>query len=914
MKKLVPTLLITLLLCLSSLWLYAQSFSGKVLDPTDNSPLPGVAVQIVETEQWAVTDSDGFFRFSRLGRGRYTLSFRALGYQSASFGIEVETEQTSNPQLFTLQPMSMELETVTITAREAPIGSVSQLDGYALKHTQPVSLADVLQLVPGQLAANPELGNVAQFTIRQAPAGGAAQRMNALGTALVMDGAPVSNNANLQANVNILNSTAGSLPPFTSVAGRGPDLRQIPADLIESVEVIRGVPSARHGDLTSGAVLVNTKVGAYRPRALLRVNPTVTQFSAGAGKTFGPRQTMNAELDITSALDDPRDDLNRYSRANLQMGWATRLNDRLSLSHRLTLFSTFDETRRGPADDMAQRSNFNRERGLRFNSQGKWKTERAWLSDVQYTFSLSWQHQQSYFQELVTRDIFPVTDATSDTTRAGEFGRSAYLNQTTVDGRPLNLYFRIEAGQPPLRLMGNHRAVWGMEWRHDSNAGNGRQFDPKTPPRQNYSMGDRPRSFSEIPALNQYAFYLTDRWSTLLGDKSLLIEWGFRLDLMNRPPQPELAAQQKAELFVVPAPRLNAALEIWRNWQIRAGYGVMAKMPTLSYLYPNPVFFDLINFNYFAPRPEERLVIMTTRRIVPDTSPLRPYRSQKAEVGIDHRGAPGGWEVSVSAFQERMTDAMQILRQITPLETQRFRAEEFPPGRPPVLHPEPVRTDTFMAPYDRPQNNLAIRNKGVDFNIQTPQIEAIRTAINLNGALLHTRSWQTTPFLDANRAIFSNQFAGRIPLFAEGQGQESVRLNTSLRLIHHIPALKFIVSGLVQTIWIEQNRLFGFEENPFAFIGRDGQIVQLPAEPLSPALFQELGRPINPLNFEWQERPPVWLFNIRLTKEWQPQRGFAFYVNNLVNSRPLFTNNLSGFQVRRAQPEFFFGAEVYYRL
>jgi len=894
---------------------FAQTggFSGFIKDATDSTLLPGVALQVQETGQWAVADDEGYFTFPKLRPGNYTLLARMLGYQTTKFRVNVpSTDVAGEKPTFHLSPMSIELEGVMVTARESTLGSISQLDGYAIQHTQPVSLADVLQLVPGQLAENPELGTAAQFTLRQAPAGAAAQRMNALGTALIMDGAPVSNNANLQTNTNILNNAAGSLPPFSSVAGRGPDLRSVPADLIESVEIIRGIPSARHGDLSSGAVLVNTRVGAYRPRMLVRTNPTVRQLSFGGGKKLGNGDAVNAELDLTTALTDPRNDLEQFTRANLQLGWADKLAG-MKLNHRLTLFTTLDETREAPEDDMARRSNFHRDRGFRFNSQGRWKSESSFFSDLQYIFSLAYQHQESFFQEQITRDIFPVTDAMSDTTRPGEFGRSSYLNQTRVDGKPLNAYLRLEAGHYLPDWLGSHRVVWGAEWRHDSNSGEGRIFDPRTPPRQNYSMGDRPRSYAAIPAMNQLGLYFSDRWGLQIGERSLLVEWGFRADLMPRSAQPELPGRGTEWMFV-PAPRINAALSLGGDWQARAGYGIMAKMPTLSYLYPNPVFFDLVNFNYFAPDPAERLVVLTTRQIVPDTSPLRPYQSRKWEAGLDYRPDQGGWDFSLSLFHEQMNDAYQTLRQILPIPNPKFEAVAFPEGEPPVLSPEPVSVDTFMAAFDLPKNNLAITNQGFDFTLQTPQIEAIRTAFNLTGALLHTRSRQTVPFVDANRAVFSNQFSGRVPVFPAGQGLESMRLNTSLRLIHHIPALKFIVSGLVQTIWLEQNRQFGLTESPEAFIGRDGQRVTIPENEINDALLQELGRTINPASLEWQQRPPMWLFNIRLTKEWEARRGFAFYVNNLMNSRPLFSSNISGFQVARNQPEFFFGAEVYYRL
>ena len=51
-----------------------------------------------------------------------------------------------------------------------------------------------------------------------------------------MDGVPMSNNGTL--------SQGG----FSSTAFVGTDLRQISADDIESVEIIRGIPSAEYGD------------------------------------------------------------------------------------------------------------------------------------------------------------------------------------------------------------------------------------------------------------------------------------------------------------------------------------------------------------------------------------------------------------------------------------------------------------------------------------------------------------------------------------------------------------------------------------------------------------------------------------------------------------------------------------------
>ncbi len=81
-----------------------------------------------------------------------------------------------------------------MTARQEQMGSKSLIGEDAIRHVQPKSLNDLLQLVPGNLIENPNLNNLGQAHIREIED----DDNNALGTLVVVDGTPLSNESNLQ--------------------------------------------------------------------------------------------------------------------------------------------------------------------------------------------------------------------------------------------------------------------------------------------------------------------------------------------------------------------------------------------------------------------------------------------------------------------------------------------------------------------------------------------------------------------------------------------------------------------------------------------------------------------------------------------------------------------------------------------
>ena len=153
--------------------------------------------------------------------------------------------QTEMQAIDTLRNIRLQEVIVTATQSDAP-GTRSVIGQDAIRHIQATDLSVLSQLLPGVLVRNPELNAPAAFTIRSATS---ENTTNALGTAIEVDGLRMNNNANMQ---QMGLEGRGSL--FNSTVLSGFDVRSLSPSSVESVEVIRGVPSARYGDVTSGVV------------------------------------------------------------------------------------------------------------------------------------------------------------------------------------------------------------------------------------------------------------------------------------------------------------------------------------------------------------------------------------------------------------------------------------------------------------------------------------------------------------------------------------------------------------------------------------------------------------------------------------------------------------------------------------
>ena len=128
----------------------AAQVAGHVTDETGQA-VAAATVEIPELGRRVATGPDGAFQVA-LPPGRYTLVIRRAGFAPAVREIIVAGPQTI---VVSLAPSPFRLEPVTVTATRSPIATegsplpVASLGGQALRRAQGVSLAHVLEGLPG---------------------------------------------------------------------------------------------------------------------------------------------------------------------------------------------------------------------------------------------------------------------------------------------------------------------------------------------------------------------------------------------------------------------------------------------------------------------------------------------------------------------------------------------------------------------------------------------------------------------------------------------------------------------------------------------------------------------------------------------------------------------------------------------
>lgn len=890
-----------------------EKITGQLVSINNNTPIAYALIKLIETERWTTTNKEGQFQFDIPKLTQFTLEVQCLGEQYFRKTYRTE-EQLNTPIIIELLAQSYAMEEITVIAQQGQgISTTAIIDNAAIQHVQPTTLGDVMQLLPGGLIENPDLSEKQTISIREVNT----DANSASGTAIIVDGAPMSNSADYQTYSTTLLKTEGRSVqnPTNSSAGDGIDLRQIATDNIASIEVIRGIPSVQYGNLTSGAVIVKTKSGYTPYKVKIKSDPRLKQVYVGKGIQLNKGAAMNANIEYTNAYNDLRSKYEGFNRLSGQVAYSRtfRPNDNpFSFNSKLSFYSTLDHEKTDPDALVAEEVLKSSELGSRLNIYGKWAINNRFITNLSYNTSLAIKEQEDYQRRFRSGNTASLSFAIQEGENEGIYLPSTSLTELTIKGLPIDLFAQFSANKNHSFIKGIiNNILVGAEYRLSGNYGEGSLYDVSNPPRIS-SNTTRPRSYKEIPASESIALYLENKLTLPIKTTTLDLQAGMRISNF----QP--TGLTKGAIGIYYEPRINAHYKIIQNTKrllqklhLHAGIGLNYKAPSLMYQYPDKAYFDLISLDYYHENPDIALAYFSTHIFDSSNPDLKPAKNLKREVGIDFK--IGTFSGEMTAFREDLSDGFGMLKRYHFIDYNVYDATGTPPDTKPDISTLTPSLSTYIISHSYPTNNKATEKLGIEYTFNFGKIESLSTDISMNGAWLKTTRRNSTSEVEN---LPDNDNGGQHPnigVYPSNEGRVSERLNTTFRFITHSPRLRLVFTTTMQITWMDKYYNTPYDEVPLYLYNKDGDISPFTDDMRNDIAYKEYVKTKGSNYFSTESLPPLLLCNFKLSKEFSNTIKFSFYANNILNKRPIYQSK-NTLQYIRRNPSIYFGAELIIKL
>ena len=202
---------------------------GHVIDKKTGEHLPYVTIRLTGTTYGTMTDATGHYFLKNVENGKYTIEASCIGYISQQYEVTIKSDITQEVNFLLVEDV-MQLEQIVVTGNKGEVKRrnsstlVNVLNAKTLDLVSACSLADGLNFQPGVRVEN----NCQNCGFTQV-------RINGL------DG-------------HYSQVLMNSRPVFSALAGVY-CLEQIPANMIDRVEVMRGGGSALFGSSSIGGTI-----------------------------------------------------------------------------------------------------------------------------------------------------------------------------------------------------------------------------------------------------------------------------------------------------------------------------------------------------------------------------------------------------------------------------------------------------------------------------------------------------------------------------------------------------------------------------------------------------------------------------------------------------------------------------------
>ena len=916
---LISHLLFICLLCSAQ---SSNTFCGRIFDAQNNEALSFATIRLKSDSgkfYGAISDAEGKFSIRRIEGGHYRLIVSYIGYETQESSLSVNGNVEKS---FRLLPSSTTLNEVVVTASESKgITSASKIDRTAMEHLQPSSFTDLLALLPGGSTSTPDMSRANTIRLREAGTSGSNYNTGALGTQFVIDGTPVSTASDMQA----VASDITTLFDRYNAVNAGVDMRSISTDNIESVEIVRGIPSVRYNNLTSGVVIINRKLEAAPLEARFKADQSSRLFAVGKGVKWENKGiALAADLNFLDSRSDPRNRYDSYKRISastrLSKQWTRSNGYALEWQTNADYSGNIDNVKNDPDIEKLQEESYRSS----FHS-GRWGNRLSWTAPKRKAFrrltlnlsaGMSWDKiKRSRFIQLNRDLITPIH------TEEGEHDAVIlpykYTAYAEVDGKPVSIHAKAEAEFILLTGLTSHKLLAGSGFDYDKNFGNGQVYAPARPlnPLSGFS---RPRKYSDIPASERWQVYVEDNALIPIGRHSLEVQAGISGNMMLN-----LDNRYALNGKVYFDPRLNVqwnfpGINIGKEQlkiNLTGGMGMLTLMPTLTHLYPEKIYMDFTQLNFWHANAAYKRINLRTYIVDPANYAVTPARNIKWEVrmGLKYRKNT----LSVTYFRERMNNGFRSIASYAPYEYKVYDASHVDKSTltaPPALEDMPYTVNSALRGYSYTGNGSRTWKEGVEFQLSTERFKALNTRFTVNGAWLHTVYENSEPVFKStstvvNGVALSDKYIG---LYEVEDSNSRERFNTNFTADTYLKKLGLSLSATAECMWYYSLHTPKRTGTPIAYMDVTGKVSPYTEADKSDIYKQHLIFSYTSSLNEKDVTPFYMYVNFKATKEFGKHTAIALFANRILDWVPDYTRN--GYLIRRTAASPYFGMELKLKL
>lgn len=805
---------------------------GVIKDESGES-LFGASIIIKELKIGCASDVKGNYLIKNIRPGDYNLEVTFVGYEKVTRKIKIVAGLVVDLN-FNLKTSTFLIGGIVVTGQvellPKDVSTKTTIQSGEIEHYQASSLKDVLDLVPGvQKTDNPGLGKTSQITVR----GDESDGLSAFGTLVIVDGVPVSNNANLQFE-RLTGSKFG-----TSNLGGGADLRMVPADNIESIEVITGLPSVRYGDVSAGVINVQTKIGASPTRLKLKNNPDTREGNLGGGYLIG-ENGLSYNLNVAQSERDIRKTGDEYLRLTGQAVFSSNhFDNSLSVNNKFNFQKIFDEEE--PKGDVQQTKNYNRGFQLGYTIWGKYKPVDL-LSSWDYNAFVTMRRENTMKSGLKQSDlrILPTGDTVS-----------TYLGKVETKGIEWTVGSRLEWNNVFYTGDIIHKVMIGADPQYNVNTGEGVIFDTLFS-YYGVESGRRPYRFDDIPGQFLINFYAEDKMTGhFVFDYNLML--GCRYE-MYRPYEfnlkglwgdGDLVKSHQGTYF---NPRASVMIYLSETNQIRLSAGITSKSPPMSYIYPPESVVPFRN-----PFDSTTTYFRYDKRV----SGLKAYREKQFEISYDQKFFNMVGTSFSAYYKKRLSEPEQQTVPVFFSTTYNNQLYVY-----------------YTDDYSIYQNLGWTESKGLEFSLKTNKIKPLNMEFQIVGSYNYVKSGRkgfsfgATP--DTALGQYPNYHVPNLPIDTVlGWTYPPLeRWGDRFQINYYV---KYTIASLGLWVTVRAEQL-AWERSKSTYSAPQ-DISKLNETQKTQYLFDR----------DVKTKPNKWLFNVNVSKSLFPGGEVSFYVNNFLD-------------------------------